>query len=538
MIRGYFGLMLHGHIPWCKKSGVWPAGEEWLMEAMAETYIPFLNIMRELKDKGYKTAITINITPILAEQLADEYMKGRFSEYMEGLIQRTQNDISRFEHQSKKKKIAGYYLDRFHHILDSFYHNYYRDLLGTFKWLQEEGMIELITCAATHGFLPLFENDSGIFSQIQTAVDTHNKYFDRHPKGIWLPECAYRPKEYNNGTVRESIDYWLNNSGIEYFFVDTHGILDAELLEEKNSVGLSTNFGYNLETGLSVFGRNQKSSRQVWDADIGYPGDEYYREFHKKDPQSGLHYWRITGKEVGKGEKELYDISKAQEKAHSHSTNFLSVVREKIGAFYEQNNIPGIIVSPYDFELYGHWWMEGIEWLRNVFELINRDESVAMITFSDYLAKYRDQFSTIKMGESSWGKGGHFEVWKNPEHGWIWPYINSSIKAFEGVLTNISSLEAWERSVLQQTARELLLMEGSDWAFLLYTKQAKEYANKRFHHHHQRFNKLLWQAKDFSEPHRLPKKELKKIQSIDSCFQDINIEYFKKNEVNDTNIVL
>ena len=528
MTIGYFGLILHGHIPWCKKSGTWPAGEEWLMEAMYETYIPMLNILRELKENGIKTAITINITPILAEQLADEYMKQRFTEYMENLISRTKNDIKRFDNYQERRTIAEYHLRNLNHTLDTFYHHYYRDLLGSFKWLQDEGMIELITCGATHGFLPLFERDSGIFSQIQLAVDTHKKYFQREPKGIWIPECAYRYKEHRDGKLRESIDYWINNSGIEYFFVDSHGILNAEMLESKNNIDLNTNFGFNLETGVSVFGRNKKTSRQVWDSKIGYPGDVNYREFHKKDHQSGLHYWKITDKLIGSNEKELYNIEKANEMVKSHANHFFSVMYDELAEFSKEYDKQGIILSPYDFELYGHWWMEGIEWLKYLFELIYNHEAIDMITISDYISKYKDQFSTIRMGQSSWGEGGQFQVWQNKEHGWVWPYINGSIRQLEEVNESNPTPNEWGVRIRKQTARELLLMEGSDWPFLLYTKQAKAYANQRFHNHHQAFSKLIWACKDETEQFRIALHELEELESKDSCFQDININYFKK----------
>jgi len=530
MSKGYFALVLHGHIPWCKKSGTWPAGEEWLFEAMLESYIPMLNVLRELKEKSIKTALTINITPILAEQLADEYMKQRFATYIENLILRAKNDVNRFQNQSERKSLAEFHLKNFEYVLETFYHNYYRDILGSFKWLQNENMVELISCAATHAFLPLMESDSGIFSQIQLAVDTHKKYFGKEPKGLWLPECAYRPKIYSNGKFRESIDYWLHNSGIEYFFVDTHGILNAEILESNNKIGLNTNIGYNLESGISVFGRNKKASKQVWDAKIGYPGNDSYMEFHKKDAESGLNYWKITDKEVPNEDKELYQPEKAQKQLLGDVDHYISLLREEISLFYNNYQIPGIIVSPFDFELYGHWWKEGISWLKLLFQSIMNSDSIKMITISEYLSTYKANFSTIRMKESSWGEGGHFQVWLNPEHGWIWPYINSSIVQLEDVLKKNLDPNELSQRILRQTARELLLMEGSDWPFLLYTKQAKEYANQRFHKHHQFFNKLIWAAKDPKDSSRISLKELESIESMDSCFQDLNLKYFEQVE--------
>jgi len=450
---------------------------------------------------------------------------------MEDLISRAQNDIKRFENHHQRKAIATFHLNNFENTLDTYYHNYYRDILGSFKWLQDEKMIELITCGATHGFLPLFESDSGVFSQIQLAVDTHKKHFGREPKGIWLPECAYRPKEYKNGNVRESIDYWVNNSGIEYFFVDSHGILTAEIIEQKNDLGLITNFGYTLQSSVSVFGRNKNTSIQVWDAKIGYPGNKYYREFHKKDYESGLHYWRIYDrKQNGDENQELYNAEKAIEQVEFHANDFIGLMEKELQNFSDENNLAGIIISCFDFELFGHWWAEGIVWLSKIMNLINSNEKIEMITISEYISRFKEKFSVIKMKKSSWGEGGDFRVWKNPEHGWIWSYINGSIKEYEDVLEISPNPNEWEQRVLKQIARELLLMEGSDWSFLLYTEQAKEYANQRFHHHHQRFLKLVWAAKDFNDKNRITIRELEEIESIDSCFQDISIDFFRRKE--------
>lgn len=527
MHEGYFGLVLHGHMPYMKKAGMWPFGMENLFEAIYETYIPMLNVLRGLKQEKVKTAITINITPILAEQLADEFLKKKFEEYMNNLIHRAEMDINRYHEGSQKYHLAVFYKDLFEAILSSYYNKFYRDLLGSFKWLQDEGMIEIITSAATHGFLPLFEYNSGIFSQIQTGVDTYKKYFNKDPKGFWLPECAYRPKEVKRGKIMECIDYWLHNSGIEYFFVDSHGILNAEILEKNNEIGLKTNFGYNLETGITTFGRNVKTSRQVWDSKIGYPGNGNYREFHKKDSNTGLQYWRITDKKSSKEEKELYNVDNAQNTLRTHAIDFISLVESEIMEFYDKYKKKGIVVSPYDFELFGHWWFEGVDFLKEIFKLLARNENVKMITFSDYVKKFKEDFSVIRMQESSWGAGGHFEVWNHEKHRWTWPYINSSIKNFEDILKRQTQPTNYGLRVLKQIARELLLMESSDWEFLLYTEQAKEYANQRFHQHHQRFNKLIWQAKNFSEKNRISEDDLKEMEDKDSCFSDINLNYFR-----------
>jgi len=68
---GAFTFVLHSHLPYVRKAGRWPHGEEMVHEAIAETYVPLLNALFDLKEAGYEPRLTIGITPILMEQLSD-----------------------------------------------------------------------------------------------------------------------------------------------------------------------------------------------------------------------------------------------------------------------------------------------------------------------------------------------------------------------------------------------------------------------------------------------------------------------------------
>lgn len=548
---GTFALMLHGHIPYCKKSGVWPAGEEWLFEAMNETYVPLLRKLREFKLEQQRPRIIVGVVPVLAEQLADEYMKTRFSEYMEDKIQRAERDAARFHGDPARRAVAEYWRDTYVANLEAFHQLFYRDVLGTLKWLQDEGVVEVVTSAATHGFLPLLEQDSSVYAQIHLGVETYRKYFQCDPKGFWLPECAYRPAKWSDreNRTRKGLDEWLAEEGVEYFFVEDVGITRAEFVDNKYHEDRPTTYrGYQLPSGVCVFGRNQVTSKQVWSPEYGYPGDPHYLEFHRKDPESGLHYWRVTG---ATGEKAIYDPGRALERVEAHATHFVSLIQQDLAAHRdvvtaagadagadadvggeEGGEVGPLIVAPYDWELYGHWWHEGVEWIDRVYRKLADTPEVATRTLSEVVSARAPEFSTIQMGPSTWGENSDFTVWLNDEHGWIWPYINACSRDMEDVLAQLEHQAVTDRGqrVLQQLARELLLLQGSDWPFLLYTRQAKEYANQRFHKHHQWFNRLLWAAKDITDEARIQDALLRQITDVDSPWPDVDYFLFKHRE--------
>lgn len=523
--------MLHAHIPFCRKSGVWPAGEEWLFEAMHETYIPLLSVFRKFQRDHLKPRIMVGIVPILAEQLADRYMNDRFCAYMEDKILRAEQDIARFTNlNDPRKNIAIYYRDLFHQTYYSYKSDFFRNILGSFKWFQEEGVIDLLTSGATHGFLPLLENESAIFSQIHLGITTYEKHFGRKPRGFWLPECAYRPeraKIKGKGNMRP-LDEWLADEKIQYFFVENVGIERAQFVDNPHHEQNPTTYrGYKLESGVCVFGRNTPTGKQVWSPDGGYPGDPYYREFHIKDNESGLQYLRITRSDP----KQIYDPQKAVERANLHADHFIGLITEhlqKMEKFIPE--CPPIIMAPFDCELYGHWWHEGPTWIDAVYRRIKQQSFVQPLVLEEYIHQYSDTFATIRMQSSTWGENSDFTVWNSPEHNWLWPYINAACYDVEAVLSKINPnttlLPSRHQRILRQLCRELLLLEGSDWPFLLFTKQAKEYANQRFHSHHQRFNKLLWAAKNLDDSIRINDQDLAEMEAIDNPWADLDPSLF------------
>lgn len=526
-----FALVLHGHIPYCRKSGTWPAGEEWLHEAILEVYLPVHRVLDSLASRGLPVNVNIEFNPVLLEQLADGYMQDRFVAYVEDLIARADRDIDRFRDQPRLQQVATRYHDDFTSLLVHYRDTLHRDVIGGYRRLQEEGHVELFTSAATHGFLPLLKQDSSIRAQLRTGVDTFKKHFGRAPAGCWLPECAFRPMVQEGGTTRPGIDHWLRDAGLRYIIVNHSGI-DAAKLTRASPGGVSytsTYESYKLAgTGIHVFGRNYATSEKVWSAATGYPGNPVYREFHVKDQVSGLRYAAVSR---ARAPKDDYDPVLGRQQARLDAADFASLVRTCLQDYKRINARDGIVVSPYDFELFGHWWHEGPTFIEGVIEAIaGMPADVRCVRLSDHVSARGDAASEIVLGKTSWGEGGDFRVWDNVQHGWIWPLVNSSAREFEEVLAGLGPARDSDRGrrILAQAARELLLLQGSDWPFLLYTEQAREYANQRFHWHHQRFHALLWAAKDPADHARLDEHRLREFEDIDNPFHDIDVGLFER----------
>jgi len=552
MTIGAFTFVLHTHLPYCRMAGRWPHGEEWLHEAAAETYVPLLNALTDLHQEGLPIRLTISLTPVLCEQLADPLVREHFETYLQGEIAAAEGDIPRFEREGNHQAayLAAFYRDWYTDVLQAFRERHRRDILGGFRRLQDAGVIEIVTCAATHGYLPLLGTDTAVRGQLQTGVASYRRHFGRAPRTVWLPECAYRPayRLSPEGLARPGLESFLAAENLGCFFAETHTVEGGRPVGKAAGEAISSPIAryvlpsegsetprrpcstyqpyYVLDTtpqgsdgssGVAVIGRNNQTSMQVWSAEWGYPGDFDYREFHRKDHVSGLQYWRVTGDKVDLGQKDWYHPDWARNKVSEHAHHFVWLVTDLLEQYNAETGRVGLIASTYDTELFGHWWFEGVDWLREVLRLLARPNGVALTTATEFLAAYPPQ-EVLALAEGSWGMRGDHWTWDNPETHWMWQPIHQAERRMEEASGKADGASPDEEFVLNQAARELLLLESSDWPFLVTTGQAREYAVRRFTSHVERFERLLASV-EAGKPDRALAEEL---WELDKVFPEVD----------------
>jgi 1,4-alpha-glucan branching enzyme len=559
MAHGAFTFVLHSHLPYVRRAGRWPHGEEWIHEAASETYIPLLQQFYQLRADGVPFKITIGITPVLAEQLDDPDVKDHFDQYLQDKIEVAAEDVERFEKLEKEQLhyLATFYFDYYTDIKRTFDETFGRDLIGAFRTLQDEGFIEITTSAATHGYLPLLGTDSAIRAQLRAGIHSYERMFGRKPTAIWLPECAYRPAYYDaDGNIRPGIEYFLAEQGMKVFFSETHTITggspvgkaagDAigpygeikrrylvptgEAAPERTATTFrpyyvsDTTAGPDADqhSGVAVIGRNNRTGMQVWSAEWGYPGDYDYREFHRKDAESGLQYWRVSGPKVELGDKELYHPDWAEYKVQQHADHFARLVHKEVEAYHEGTGQFGLIASNYDTELFGHWWFEGVEWIGEVLRRLAEDDTVELTTASEYVEAHPPD-EVLHLPEGSWGMGGTHFTWDNPETHWMWGPIRDAEERMEKLAADYDREDDRVFGMLKQAARELLLLESSDWPFLVTTAQAREYAIQRFSQHVERFEVLATSI----ENERLDGDLAAGYWELDNLFRDVDPDWWK-----------
>ncbi|MHC4660096.1 MAG: glycoside hydrolase family 57 protein [Planctomycetota bacterium] len=521
---GKLVLLLHAHLPFVRHPEHPEFLEEsWLFEAMTETYIPLLEMMEDLTSQGVDWRLAMSITPPLCEMLSDTFLQERYARRLDKLVELSHKEIERTRNTPYAAS-AEMYRDRFARARDVFY-RYGQNLVGGFRRFREQGNLEVLTCTATHGFLPYIFNEKARRAQIRIAVNNYRKHFGEDPAGMWLAECAYVPE----------MEAPLAESNIRYFVLDTHGILYGEPFPK-----YATYRPVILDSGISAFGRDAESSKHVWSSEEGYPGDECYREFYRDLGYDGdyeyvkpyLHsdgvrrnigfrYHRITGK-VDLAQKQPYDPGAAAAKVREHAGNFLFNRKHQIQHYGGMLDVSPVVLAPYDAELFGHWWFEGPDFLRSIFEnAVHFEDAFRTSTPSEVLDE-PGRIQKVRPCASSWGDKGYYEVWLNGANDWIYRHLNHAEERMAKIAGRAGSEAALETRALNQAARELLLAESSDWAFIMTTGTMVPYAHNRLKTHLGNFHKLLdgYESGSIDEPF------LSKLEHTDTIFQELNYKVY------------
>lgn len=523
MYLGYVSLVLHAHLPYVRHPETAQCLEElWLMEAITETYLPLIEMMRGLLRDRVPFRLTMSITPTLAWMLSDEYLQGKYAAHIDKLCELAEKEVQRTRQQPKVQEVAGLYLKQFLRARQLFEECRHR-LLDCFIELMGTGSLEIMASAATHGYLPLlFVNPKAVEAQIALGIETYRHFFGNDPKGFWLPECGFVP----------GIDDILTQYGIKYVILDSHGILHAEP-RPRYSVFAPVY----TPAGLAAFGRDWESSKQVWSAWEGYPGDYVYRDFYRDigfdldyeyiKPYlidgirgfTGIKYHRITGR----GDyKEIYEPQAASQRAADHAGNFMFNRELQIKYLAEKMDRQPLVVAPYDAELFGHWWYEGPQWLDYLFRKSAYDQRVfKMVTPGEYLEKY--PVNQICMpSESSWGNGGYHEVWLDSSNDWIYRHLHKAADRMVYLANRCQGAVGMMERALNQAARELLLAQASDWAFIMKTGTMVEYARRRTQQHLINFHELYHQIIE----NRIDPEFLKMLEDRNNIFPTLDFRIY------------
>ena len=523
--KGYFCLVLHAHLPYVRHpEHEYFLEEIWLYEAITESYIPLIKVFDKLVNDKIDFKITMTISPTLITMLLDPLLQSRYVKHLDNLIELSEKEIKRTYKNYRLNLLARMYNNRFLEAKELFVNSYKSNLIEAFKKFQNLNGLEIITSAATHGFLPLMQNNhKSVKAQIQVAVDYYESVFGKKPLGFWLPECGYYP----------GLDQFLKDAGVRYFFVDTHGIVNAS---EKPKYGVYAPLY--CSSGIAAFGRDDESSKQVWCADQGYPGDFAYREFYDDighdlefeyiNPyihpdgiriNTGIKYYRITGKSK---KKELYNPVNALKTVNNHSNHFMVNKENQVKTLASSMDRKPIIVAPYDAELFGHWWFEGPLWLDSfIRKIYSNSNLLKLITPSEYLEEYPVN-QVAEPSASSWGYNGYNEVWLNSTNDWIYKHLHIVSARMNKLANNFYNENGIIKRALNQASRELLLAQSSDWPFIMNAGTFVEYAKKRVNDHIARFNKLYKKIL----AGEIDVEWLSKIEAERNIFPDIDFRVF------------
>ncbi|HWE90169.1 MAG TPA: glycoside hydrolase family 57 protein [Pseudonocardiaceae bacterium] len=461
---GTFCLVLHSHLPWLPHHGQWPVGEEWLYQAWAHSYLPVLDMLRRFAEEGRRDVLTLGVTPVLAAQLDDPYCLRGCHEWLGTWRLRAQHAATRahgrWPADAETRALAAVEWRAATTALAEFETRWRHGFSPLLRPLVDTGAIELLGGPATHPFQPLLDPRLRQFTLRLGLADTALR-LGGAPAGIWAPECGYAP----------GMEHDYAAAGVRRFLVDGPAL--------RGDTAAARPVG---DSDVVCFGRDLEVTYRVWSPKAGYPGHPAYRDFHTFDHPTGLKPARVTGKNVAPEDKKPYDPAFAALALRRHVTDFVDTVVRRLTELADRNGRPGLVVTAYDTELFGHWWHEGPAWLEGVLRALP-EAGVRVSTLRGALDAGHVG-PPVELPASSWGSGKDWRSWDGEQ---VADLVEAGAAAQALLLSVVDKhVGALRDPALDQLVREALLALSSDWAFMVTKDSAADYARRRAKEHHDR----------------------------------------------------
>ncbi|SHM27767.1 1,4-alpha-glucan branching protein domain-containing protein [Cryptosporangium aurantiacum] len=487
---GTFCLVLHTHLPWLPHAGTWPVGEEWFHQAFAGSWRRVVTVLDRLAAEGRRDVLTLGVTPVTAAMLDDRYLLDELHTWLGNWQLRAQLLAGRPERHLRT--LATHEFREATAALADFEGRWRHGGSPVLRNLADSGVVELLGGPATHPFQPLLRDRFQRFA-LSSGLDDGALRFGARPPGIWAPECGYAP-------------------GLETSYAEagvTHVLVDGPTLRRSTAIGRAetrtalgqpagrTAFAHPVGTSsVLAFGRDLDVTYRVWSPKAGYPGGPDYRDFHTFDHPTGFRPARVTGKQVAPELKAPWDPTRAAAAVSRDADDFVRVVHDRLTRINADEGRPGLVVAAYDTELFGHWWYEGPSWLEAVLRRL--PEAGVHVTTLAGAAAAGLVGEPRELPASSWGSGKDWRVWDGEQ---VADLVVESRRVQDRLMDVVDKASGLTRNpVLDQLAREALLVASSDWAFMVTKDSAAGYARDRAATHTARFDRLADLVESGREP--------------------------------------
>lgn len=459
---GTFCLVLHSHLPWLLRHGAWPVGEDWLYQAWAHSYLPVVETLERLAARGRRDLLTLGVTPVLAAQLdhpaALRAMHTWLADWQLRAHEAHTGDpaLATREHRAAA------------HALEVFERDWRHGGSPVLRRLADDDVVELLGGPATHPFAPLLPGRVRRFL-LDAGLRDGALRLGARPAGIWAPECGYAP----------GLEQDYAAAGVERFLVDGPALRgDTAAAHPVDG------------TDVVAFARDLEVTYRVWSPRAGYPGAADYRDFHTYDHATGLKPARVTGRRVATADKKPYDPTRAAAAVARDAADFVAVVRARLDDLRARRGRPGLVVSAFDTELFGHWWHEGPAWLEAVLTAL--PEAGVRVTTLRGAVEAGHVEEPVVLPASSWGSGKDWRVWDGAGE----PAVRDMVADNEDVARRLlaavdgAAPGAGRDATLDTLATQAALALSSDWAFMVTKDSAAHYARRRAAQHRDRVREL------------------------------------------------